>query len=44
MTDDYGIRPKDAHELASRQAGGSGNLFYTRIDHKKYLRTKDKEI
>jgi hypothetical protein len=40
MTDDCGISPKDAHELASRQAGGSGNLSYTRIDHKNYLRTK----
>lgn len=40
MADDCGISPKDAHELASRQAGGSCNLGYTRIDHKNYLRTK----
>jgi hypothetical protein len=29
MADDCEIRPKDAHGLASRQAGGSGNLSYT---------------
>jgi hypothetical protein len=40
MSDDCGIRHKDAHELASRQTGGSNNLSYTRIYHKNYLRTK----
>jgi hypothetical protein len=35
MADDCGISPKNAHELASRQAGSSGNLSYTWIDHKK---------
>ena len=40
MADASGIRPKDAHELASRQAGGSSNLSYTCLDHKNYLRTK----
>jgi hypothetical protein len=40
MADDCGIRAKDAHELASMQAGGSSNLSYTRIDQKNYLRTK----
>jgi zinc finger SWIM domain-containing protein 3 len=38
--DDSGIVPKAAHELASRQVGGSTNLGYTRRDHKNYLRTK----
>ena len=37
---DYGIRPKVAHELASRQVGGPLNLSYTLRDHKNYLRTK----
>jgi hypothetical protein len=40
MADDCGISPKDAHELASKQAGGADKLSYTRIDHKNYLRTK----
>ncbi len=40
MADDSGIRPKAAYELASREAGGSSNLGYTRLDHKNYLRTK----
>jgi hypothetical protein len=40
MADDSGISPKDAHELASKQAGGADNLSYTGIDHKNYLRTK----
>ena len=38
--DDAGIRPKDAHELASIQVGGSLNLSYTLRDHKNYLRAK----
>ena len=38
--DDSGIVPKAAHELASRQVGGSSNLTYTPRDHKNYLRTK----
>ncbi|KAL6598823.1 hypothetical protein ACP70R_046083 [Stipagrostis hirtigluma subsp. patula] len=38
--DDSGIGPKAAHELASRQVGGSFNLSYTLRDHKNYLRTK----
>ena len=38
--DDAGIGPKAAHELASRQVGGSLNLSYTLRDHKNYLRTK----
>lgn len=38
--DDSGIVPKAAHELASRQVGGSINLTYTPRDHKNYLRTK----
>jgi zinc finger SWIM domain-containing protein 3 len=40
--DDAGIRPKAAHELASRQVGGRPNLSYTLRDHKNYLRTKRK--
>jgi zinc finger SWIM domain-containing protein 3 len=39
-TDDSGIVPKAAHEMASRQVGGTTNLGYTRRDHKNYLRTK----
>jgi hypothetical protein len=39
-TDDAGIRPKAAHELATRQVGGSLNLSYILRDHKNYLRTK----
>jgi hypothetical protein len=35
-----GIRPKDAYELGSIQAGGFGNLSYTRIDYNNYLRTR----
>lgn len=38
--DDSGIGPKAAHELASRQVGGSVNLGYTRRDLKNHLRTK----
>ncbi|XP_062201502.1 protein FAR1-RELATED SEQUENCE 5-like [Phragmites australis] len=37
---DAGIGPKAAHELASRQVGGSINLTYTLRDHKNYLRSK----
>ncbi|KAM0855244.1 hypothetical protein ACQ4PT_049944 [Festuca glaucescens] len=40
MADDAGIRPKAAHELASRKVGGQPNLSYTLRDHKNYLRTK----
>jgi zinc finger SWIM domain-containing protein 3 len=35
--DDSGIRPKAAHELASRQVGGPMNLSYTCRDQKNYL-------
>ncbi|CAO2037992.1 unnamed protein product, partial [Urochloa humidicola] len=38
--DDSGIRPKDAHELASRQVGGPLNLSYTCRDLRNYLRTR----
>ena len=38
--DAVGILPKAAHELASRQVGGSAKLGYSRRDHKNYLRTK----
>jgi hypothetical protein len=38
--DDSKIGPKVAHELRSRQVGGSMNLGYTHRDHKNYLRTK----
>jgi hypothetical protein len=27
MVDDYGIRPKAGYELASKEAGGSSNLW-----------------
>jgi hypothetical protein len=39
-TNDSGIGPRAAHELASRQVGGLFNLSYTCLDHKNYLRTK----
>ena len=38
--DDSGIRPKAAHELASRQVGGPLNLNYTCRDRKNYLQSK----
>jgi len=38
--DDSGIRPKAAHELASRQVGGQLNLSYTCRDRKNYLQSK----
>jgi zinc finger SWIM domain-containing protein 3 len=38
--DDYGIRLKAAHELASRQVGGPLNLSYTCRDRKNYLQSK----
>ncbi|TVU13388.1 hypothetical protein EJB05_40441 [Eragrostis curvula] len=40
MADDSGIKPKEAHELASRYVGGISNLSYTCRDHRNYLRTK----
>jgi zinc finger SWIM domain-containing protein 3 len=39
-TADSGIRPKAAHELASRQVSGSLNLSYTCRDRKNYLQSK----
>jgi hypothetical protein len=36
-TDDSGIGPKAAHELACHQVGGPLNLSYTLCDHKNYL-------
>jgi zinc finger SWIM domain-containing protein 3 len=38
--DDSGIRPKAAHELATRQVGGPLNLSYTCRDRKNYLQSK----
>uniref|UniRef100_A0A7N2L8C4 FAR1 domain-containing protein n=1 Tax=Quercus lobata TaxID=97700 RepID=A0A7N2L8C4_QUELO len=35
-----GIKPKDIHELMSREAGGRANLGYTGIDQKNYLQTR----
>ena len=35
-----GIKPKAAHELMSREAGGRANLGYIEIDQKNYLRTR----
>ncbi|XP_065628791.1 protein FAR1-RELATED SEQUENCE 5 [Quercus suber] len=35
-----GIKPKAAHELMSRKAGGKANLGFTELDQKNYLRTK----
>jgi len=37
VVDDSEIRPKAAHELASRQVGGPMNLSYTCRDQKNYL-------
>jgi hypothetical protein len=37
---DAGIRPKDAHDPASMQVGGSFTLTYTCRDQKNYLRSK----
>jgi hypothetical protein len=43
--EDFGIGPRAAHELASRQVGGSFNLSYTRLDHIIYSWTKhEREI
>jgi zinc finger SWIM domain-containing protein 3 len=39
-TDDSGIMPKAAYELATRGAGGSFNLGYTCRDHRNFLQTK----
>ena len=39
-SDDSGIVPRKAHELASRQVGGPLNLGYTCRDRKNHLRTK----
>jgi len=36
----FEIRPKAAHELASRQVGGPMNLSYTCRDHKNYLQSR----
>ena len=33
----FGIKPKEIHELMSREAGGRATLGYTRIDQKNYL-------
>jgi len=38
--DDSGIRPKAAHELATRQVGGPLNLSYTCRDRKNYLQSR----
>uniref|UniRef100_A0A2N9IRV2 Uncharacterized protein n=1 Tax=Fagus sylvatica TaxID=28930 RepID=A0A2N9IRV2_FAGSY len=35
-----GIKPKAAHELMSREAGGRANLGYTDRDQQNYLRTR----
>ena len=35
-----GIKPKAAHELMSREAGGRVNLGFTELDQKNYLRTR----
>ena len=39
-TDDSGIRPKTAHELATHQVGGPLNLSYTCRDRKNYLQNR----
>ena len=40
IADDSGIRPKSAHELATRQVGGPRNLSYTCRDRKNYLQSR----
>ena len=40
IADDSGIRPKSAHELATRQVGGPLNLSYTCRDCKNYLQSR----
>ena len=35
-----GIKPKTAHELMSREAGGRSNLRFTKLDQYNYLRTR----
>jgi zinc finger SWIM domain-containing protein 3 len=40
IADDSGIRPKAAHELATRQVGGPLILNYTCCDRKNYLQSK----
>jgi zinc finger SWIM domain-containing protein 3 len=40
LADDAGIRPKEAYELMSREAGGVANVGHSRRDHYNYLRTK----
>ena len=40
VADDSRIRPKAAHELASRQVGGRMNLSYTCRVYKNYLQGK----
>ena len=34
------IKPKEIHELMSREAGGRANLGYTGIDQKNYPQTR----
>ena len=36
----FGIKPKEIHELMSREAGGRANLGYIGIDQKTYLQTR----
>uniref|UniRef100_A0A8R7Q4E2 SWIM-type domain-containing protein n=1 Tax=Triticum urartu TaxID=4572 RepID=A0A8R7Q4E2_TRIUA len=38
--DDSGIRPRHAHDLASRLVGGPMNLSYTPRDHKNHLQSR----
>ncbi|XP_027174418.1 protein FAR1-RELATED SEQUENCE 7-like [Coffea eugenioides] len=40
IANDAGISLKQSHELMGKEAGGLGNIGYTRDDLKRYLRTK----
>ena len=40
LASSYRIKPKAAHELMSRKAGGRANLGFTKLDKKNYLRTR----
>ena len=43
LASSYRIKPKAAHELMSREAGGRANLGFTKLDKKNYLRTRQQK-
>ena len=44
LASSYGIKPKAAHKLMSREAGGRANLGFTELDQYNYLRTRWQKI